>query len=466
MRHILLGLLVIGCGDGSTSGPTDGNSDGIGDDGGGGEDAEVFVPGHHVENPEAHAGGGVGSGEIDGEINVFVTDSASGDPIEGADVRIGAADAKDPLTGETDEDGLVVFQDPSLSGAQIVTAGAQDYPSATWFGVGGAVVTIPLESSATPTVPTATVSGTFTDFDALTPSVPGNFLFAAISYSTTEDFDAPENDVQGLQGANPLNYCLRIPPLLVDPCAWTLVTRTGRMAIYAIVFESDSSGAAFLRGYAIKRGYDLQANDNLTNEDLVLIPGSDMIVPPTITYGTTPAAAPDVTTLSILHVGDEGQIFTVGTDVDPSATIPDLVGNLATATYDIVGTAADAANGTPQTAIVARDVDVTMSVDIGQWLGLPENLAETSGEFSFAPVAGASLHAVSFTDVGTGDPLWNVVVLDDTDAFMLPDDPWTGDTDMDVTALEVTNFDPEDFVGDSLATLLTRTSSAAITFTP
>ncbi|MGE3762801.1 MAG: hypothetical protein AB7L94_11125, partial [Kofleriaceae bacterium] len=54
-------------------------------------------------DPRVIPGGGVGDGEIDGELNVYVIDSYTDEPIANATVEVGGTER------ETDENGLVVF---------------------------------------------------------------------------------------------------------------------------------------------------------------------------------------------------------------------------------------------------------------------------------------------------------------------------------------------------------------------
>src|SRR5262245_14224624 len=85
--------------------------------------------------------GGVGSGRIDGKVNVYVIDSDTYAPINGATVYVGA------LSGSTDATGLHTFEDGSLSGPQTISATATGYAASTWIGANGANVTIPLDKT-------------------------------------------------------------------------------------------------------------------------------------------------------------------------------------------------------------------------------------------------------------------------------------------------------------------------------
>ena len=91
--------------------------------------------------PEEIPGGGIGSGAVDGKLNVYAIDGDTKAPLAGAAVRVGEADAETPLEGTTDAMGLVTFKDASLKGATTITVTAADHTATTWFGVNGAVGT-------------------------------------------------------------------------------------------------------------------------------------------------------------------------------------------------------------------------------------------------------------------------------------------------------------------------------------
>src|SRR6187431_155014 len=80
-------------------------------------------------DPRVIPGGGVGDPGIDGEVNVYVIDDDTDEPIAGAAVHIGETE------GETDDDGLYVAT--GVSGPQTITVIADDYTTSTWFGADG-----------------------------------------------------------------------------------------------------------------------------------------------------------------------------------------------------------------------------------------------------------------------------------------------------------------------------------------
>src|SRR5579862_3929169 len=100
--------------------------------------------------PSLIMGGGVGSGSIDGRVNVYVIDEDTGTAIANAMVRVGT------INGTTDPNGLFTANG-SLKSKQDVVAVASGHVPTMWVGVDGANVTIPVKVSGTgtPTVPQA-----------------------------------------------------------------------------------------------------------------------------------------------------------------------------------------------------------------------------------------------------------------------------------------------------------------------
>lgn len=448
-----LGLLF-GCGGGGgASGPgSDAGIDAGGDDEG--------PHGNHIENPEIVPGGGLGSGAIDGELNVFVIDGVTEEPIEGAEVRVGDASDTSPLEDVTDADGFVVFRGEGLEGAQVITASAEAHAPTTWIGANGAVVTIPLEPTTTPTPPTASVSGTI---EAANLEI-GHYMTAVVTYSLAENEDEP------------IPSGVTVCQDLVGNCAWTLTTRTGPLAAYALLYDVNPNGTpdpsddtfAF-HGYALKTGLDLEADEVLADQELAIFAGADLVTTE-IAYGTLPTGLTDVQRFARLELGDEGNVTLPATPGTPTLDVPALAGVLAADSYRMIAFAQPAPDvDTPQSAILHRTTDVEGVVDIGSWLSMPYDLAADAGAYSFMPATGATIHGVEFTDSADGTRLWTVALLDGSASFELPElgtDPFPADTDMTVQAFDLPGFDPTQFALRGLIDMIERISSDRLTFTP
>ena len=107
-----------------------GGDDVMGDDGGPGSDGSG--------NGKLIATGGVSNAPLGGTLHVFAVETNSSTPIANAAVQVGS------LTGTTDASGLASFNDASLTGKVNITVSATGHAAATWVGVTGANVTVPL----------------------------------------------------------------------------------------------------------------------------------------------------------------------------------------------------------------------------------------------------------------------------------------------------------------------------------
>lgn len=464
MRRLALALaipLALGCG--GSAGPN--AVDGGGPDCGGHGDAGSHDGAGRFDGAGeggGEDGGGADDAGVGGGFNVFVVDRWTRQGVSGAQVRVGAADAASPLLSMTNGSGLAAMSESPLAGPQVVTATANGYAAATWFGVFGPAVTIHLVPDVEPTPPTATVSGTIRDWNSL-PAPPGNILIAAIWYAFTRDPSAPENYVD--QGMLIRNTCVRILP--TDPCNWTLVSRTGRLALFAVVIEQDINGTPMnpnddsyrFRGYAIERGYDLAQGQVVSGQELVMIADVDLL-DAQVAYDMPPPSLVNVTWMPELQLGDEGQI--PFEDVTGEGLrIPALVGDLSSASYTIEALA-QGAQLYPQTATWTRNADVSTTVDLLAWLDPPTSLDRTGETFSFDPVVGASLHRADLFDTPSGSLRWNVLLLDGATSFELPTlspDPLDADVDMVARGVDLVGFSPAGFVFQQLLDL--NRSSAA-----
>ncbi len=474
MRTILFGLMITAltaCGSGSVSDDDDDNGDG----GNGGADSSVN-PG----DPVLIAGGGVGPGAIDGTLHVYVIDAKSGAPLSGATVRVGAPDAGSPLEATTDGSGLHTFTDGSLSGAQTVTATASGYAAATWFGVTGLNVTLPLRKRPEPNPATANVSGTIDGWSSM-PAPSGNDYNAAfVAYSTTEDYAEPENNiVQATDGNDlPVNTCLRT--YIDNPaCNWQMKVRTGKQIHYAILVRGDSHGSTdpadhdiTLYGIAVKTGLDLTANQTITGETLTMISAGNL-QNVTATVPAPPGGIDSAVGLPFLDMGEYGQlIFAIPTltPSDNSTKVIALSGEFAGGKYLMAGAAAPSAENVdyPKSSTFQRDVNIASPVTLAAWLPYATGLSASGGSYSFTPVSGASLQAVTFYD-GAGNTQWSVVLLDGTTSFTLPalsPDPLpSGNLEMRVLAADVAGFASDDFSLDDWSDQLARVSEASTSFT-
>ena len=134
--------------------------------------------------PRVIAGGGIGDGDIDGALNVYIIDNDTYQPIQDATVEVEATGANDQTTDDT---GLALFQD--LHGAQTITVKAAGYRGAVWEGANGANITVPVTKLGTLTPQQATLSGSINGWD--TVSVPAGQYQVSRSFSTRRTTTPP-----------------------------------------------------------------------------------------------------------------------------------------------------------------------------------------------------------------------------------------------------------------------------------
>ncbi len=443
-----------------------------GDDGGAGPDAAPQT--NHVDNPQPASGGGVGSGAVNGELNVFVLDARTKAVIEGADVTVVRSAA--PLTGKTDSKGLHTFTDAGLAGAQVIAVSAAGHVPATWYGANGAVVTVTLDpTDAAPAPDTAQVSGTMS---LAAPTQANHFSAAIVLYSFTRNLDAPENKIQQPTGPGPndppLDVCVR--PLIGSTCSWSLVTRTGAQTHYAIIVDVDTKGTATnsddsftVTGFAGRSGINLTKDQTVTNETLTTLDAGDVATLNVTFPASAPTGLAQVAAIPILQLGDERMIFPLPS-ISPaasSAKVPKASGPFAGGKWTVIAQAKVSGMASdPASSIFKRDLDPAQTVTLGEFPALPTGLAAGGGTFSFAQVAGASLHLAEVDD-STGKPLWKAVVLDATKELSItqtPDPLPAGSLKLKVVAGSVAGFDAGNFTVDDVIEKIDTLSSQVATF--
>ena len=335
-----------------------------------------------------------------------------------------------------------------------------------------------------PTPQTATASGTITGWDTdarLVPAV-GHYTIALVTYSHTDDFDDPANDlVQPTDGmGNDLNVCGRFAagPAV---CNWQMNVRTGGQIHYAIIMDGDTNGTPMnfdddvwtFKAYAIKTGINLSSGQASTGEALALLADAD-VQTLTVTFpAVTPTGLGNVMAMPILDAGAEGWLLLPLPALSPASTtarVPRLTGALASGSYKLLARAQTTAPmaDVPNTNVFMQDVNISGTVQITDWLPTATGLSATSGTYSFGAVSGANLHAVDFRDA-TGKKAWAVALLDGSTSFTLPaltpDGLPAGMVDMEVNAIDVTGFSASDFMLDNLFDILNRMSANTLRFT-
>jgi len=435
---------------------------------------------NHVDNPTPAAGGGVSGPVVLGELNVFVVDSVSKQPIQGANVTVVIAGDAPDLTGTTAAMGLATITDDALDGAQEIAVSAAGHVPATWFGANGAVVTIPLNpTAAPPAADSAQVSGTIEGWADLPAPALGHFTIALVLYSFTKDLDAPDNQIQQPMPAPqqpPANSCVRAPGVQ-PPCSWSLHTRTGLQTHYAIIADVDTKGTAentddtfTVIGFAGKSGVNLAADQTLTNETLTMVDAADIADLAVMFPALAPVGLGELGAFPIMQLGDERLIFFLPGITPEAATVsvPEPVGEFAGASWTLIAQAKGSSGAAdPSSTIFKHAIDLTAPVDLGEFLALPSGLmAGSDGMFSYTGAAGASVHSADILDADA-KLVWNGLILDGRTQFT-PDASGTllgtGSFTFKMGAVKIAGFDPGSFAIDDLIDSLDQLSSQIVSF--
>ena len=407
--------------------------------------------GGHDVDPTLVSGGGIADPGIDGEVNVFVIDEVTGDPIAGAMVHVG------DLEGETDADGLFVAKGDALSGPTTITAMADDYVTATWVGANGANVTIPLDlqDEANNAVPQATLTGTIDGWADFT-APDGTIKVALVGFSASQDDNDPGNDIQQPPGDG--NLCI------ADACDWSLVSRTGDVTLYAFLGGFDAATETIeITGFAYLGGVTVEDGEDQSGLDLTIADAGDL-VDADISLPSAPSGTDTVDALIEVDLGAEGRILLPQTG-DLVLRVP-TTGVFPDATYNLLAIA-QTTNGEegPQSIRFERGVDPE-DASLPTFLAVPTGFETDGTTFSFERAAEATVVTFGVQEAD-GTSWWAVAVFDDStevplhEHLALPD----GTLTYRVQMIEIPDLDVEDFSLDDVEDRVTAVSADSVTFT-
>ena len=432
--------------------------------GGGNNAAPTLIP-----------GGGVGSGSIDGLVNVYVIDQDTEAPIANAKVRVGTID------GTTDATGLFAAKDGALSGPQDVTAVADGHVATMWVGVDGANVTIPVAvtGTGTPTVPHAELDGDLTGYDQLMPASQNDALQIVVAYSQTSDIGAPENGLQ--QPAGPIaqapqitgNMCFK-STLASTQCGWKVNARTGRVGLLATIVNRNLNGTptdftddvVTVTGYAALTAITVNDGANQTGLALTQLAAGDT-ESGGIDFGTPPAALDQVQGLIEVDLGEDG-IVPIENPLTPAANtmLVPAPSAFAGSTYRALALANKSTGGDAQSITLKRGQTDPSTIAVGDWLATPTGLSVSGDAISFAAVTGAVVQGADI-EGSTGAVAWTVTVFDGSLTATLPTDlapiP-TGSDTLRGTAIDA-DLDVTDFNLENKFDVVNRISTDSAAFT-
>ena len=399
--------------------------------------------------PELIPGGGVSDPGIDGDLYVHVIDEDTDEPLADAEVWIG-----DELGGQTDSEGL--FSADGLDGPQTVSVTAAGYTSATWLGVNGANLTIPL-SARDVDYGQGRVSGSIPGFEDLT--VPaGRANIALVGYTANRDDDDPTNEID--QGDPAPNVCFNAGD--GGTCEWTMRTRSGQMTIYAFLGTIDADMNIEVTGFAYQQAVVVEDGATTDGVELVIADEADLVWPD-VSLPSAPEGTDEVAAAVRLDLGDDGRM-TVPVSGALEVPVPDRA-LLDAASYELIGFAGTQPEGAGSIRI-DRDLATIEEASVGTFLALPTGVSTDGTSYSFEGVASASLHIAGVNEGSGEDNVWGLAIFDGSTevtlpaAITLPD----GELRFGVQAIEIPDFDPQDFSLDDLDDQVTRVSGDTVTF--
>jgi hypothetical protein len=397
----------------------------------------------HEADPRLIAGGGVADAPLAQVVHVHAIDGRSGAAIAGATVSLGA------LSATTGADGKTSFDDAALAGPLDVTVRAAGHASATWIGVDGANVTVPLHPDGA--IPAAKVTGSFT-----LPNPPiGDYSVGVVLSTFTADISAAENQLpQPLDGETPKNIMVR--SFVGNDTSFELATRTGRQRVYTIVMHGDTNGTnedltddiLTMDRVAVASGFELGAGQSQGAPAFSEILAADMSTL-NVVFAAAPAGLAEIVAFPLIDLGADGKLVLPVPPLSPqltSAKVPPATGMLA-GSYEVVALATPAGEAaTPFSTIVQRGVSRT-----------------ATRTFTFSAPAGAAYVEAAFLRAD-GSTEWTAVVLAGTQ-IRLPA-AISGNLELRVSASEVAGFDAKNFAVPTVKKTFTRASGAAAAVTP
>jgi hypothetical protein len=434
-----------------------------------GEDAvvppEVDAPtGNHPE-PRVIAGGGIGDGAIDGVVNLYVIDDDLRTPIAGAEVLVG------DIAGATDADGLFVAE--GVVGPQDVVVKATGKRKEMWVGVDGANVTINLHPDNQAAPASKMLSGAITGYDTVA-FTPGHIKLAFISYSLTDRLGDPANEiVTPTPVGAPFASNICGTAVATDPCNFSIATRTGKIALFAVIIDLDQNGTpnddtddiSTVIGFAVRQGIDTATASGNQNLTLISAANTQNV---TVDFGSPPAGLTQRGAVIGIEVGDEGLISATSAfnfTGSPTLKVPKLTALSGATGYRLTGFVGDGAAVPAQSVVLRRGLTGT-TLAAGSWLAPPSGLSlKKTGTSSWTNSADATVHSIELTSGSS--QLLNVSVFDSSrtsfempSLIALPSGPINaavnamGATDFDVTNFSLdTDTDKIDRVGGQATTL-------------
>lgn len=360
-------------------------------------------------DPRVIPGGGIGDGEIDGEVNVAVIDNDE-EPIVGALVRVGDVEQ------ETDASGFATFE---ASGKQTIAVLADDFRPTAWVGVDGANVTIPLTSLDPDSVPQATLSGSIPGWDQVQPLEVGHAKAAFVIYSQN---DRLGDDANNLATPNNGNVC----GVVGDVCNWQLTARAGEsVTVVAAIVDIDPQGPGgdddivTIMGWATHEGITVEDGVNQQGLELTQVEVGNLD-DVSVDFGSPPAGLTTNAAIVGIELSDDEVIqlplFLAGAADAVPVPKPSVFG---ASTYRLTAVSQTSAGDQGAQSILIQRGEAGPTLVAGDWLIPPTGVSADRTGAAWEPVDGAAIHQVQYRDAANAIVL-EITVLDDSLEVAIP----------------------------------------------
>jgi hypothetical protein len=394
-------------------------------DGGGTDDTDT------TPQPELYPGGGVGGGPLDGVLNLYFIDEATGAGIAGVKVMVGD-DPATVLVGSTSADGLVVFDDPALVGAVDVHALADGHVFESIVALAWANATLPLrpDGAMEDEGATATVAGEIAGWEALPDPGATEYRIARVYYGETR---ASLLTVRGRYFMPRGVDAVELRPDL-EGGAFSLEVRARPGALYAVAGVVETFGTTDVADdvtdwstLGVVGGLAPLSGDTVSGIEVPL--DTPLSVEVNVVLQAVPSSFERKDVFLGFDLGAEGTAWleAVRTADTFKFAAPLPAGDYADAGPMLVG-AAEQLGGEEPDAGPFADLPRSYAFDRGfdTWLGYeavpwaldeplpaPASLAWDGAAFTCLPTTGRSLSQLVVSDAATGGELWRVTAWGD-----------------------------------------------------
>jgi hypothetical protein len=378
--------------------------------------------------PEFYAGGGTGGGPIDGLVNVFFYDEATGERLVGAQVMLGD-DPATALIETTDLYGLAVFDDAGLSGPVNLHVLAEGYSAESFIGLEASNATFAVRPSGY--VPgygeLATISGTVSGYGAIPEPGEDEYRVAAVYYGLpiAASLSDREPELGRPFGGEIIDlatdgdeFSVEVPP---EP--GLLYAIGGIWRTFGTMTAADDEYEWTLLGMVT--GLDPEPGESLADQEI----GLEHVLYVTMKAVVQLLPAPyDVKGAALaLDLGDDGAVWFPGRTISTQTlfTAPYLEGDLAGGGVLLVGTGDQDYDDGQQDDLVAvtpraRRYEHTLEEFVGytegpyvfDTLSSPAAQVDWDGtEFSCFPPSSDSLGAIALDSAENGAQLYRATVF-------------------------------------------------------